>query len=67
MKRKETPFVVRSMPYWEHPPEPGQDLHDLEWGVMEVMSDKSLRFVKTKPDPEALERLIQELKEAEGR
>ncbi|MCY1550456.1 hypothetical protein D9M68_867120 [compost metagenome] len=62
MKRSNQPFVVRSYPYWEKPPEEGQDLEDLEWGVMEVMSDKSLRFVKTDPDPEALKELIEQLK-----
>lgn len=55
------PYVVRSFPYWETPPEPGQDLHELKWGVMEVLSDKSLRFVDTRPDPEELEKLIEEL------
>lgn len=68
MKRKETPVVVRSMPYWENPPEPGQDLNELDWGVMEVLSDGSMRFIKTDPDPHALEQLIRELTEdAEGR
>lgn len=68
MKRKETPVVVRSMPYWANPPEPGQDLNELDWGVMEVLSDGSMRFIQTDPDPQALEQLIRELTEdAEGR
>lgn len=53
--------VVRRFPYWTEPPEPGQDLHDLEWGIMEVLSDKTLRFVHETPDPEELENLIQQL------
>ncbi len=61
MVAKPRPHVVRSFPYWDTPPEPGQDLHELKWGVMEVMSDKSLRFVDTEPDKEALEKLISEL------
>lgn len=63
MTRKQAPHVVRSMPYWETPPEPGQDLKELEWGVMEVLSDGSMRFIRTAPDPEALAQLIQELSE----
>ncbi len=54
--------VVNRHPAWLNPPEPGQDLHDLEWGVVEVMSDKSLRFKHEKPDPEELEKFISELK-----
>lgn len=53
--------VVKRHPSWVNPPEPGQDLHDLEWGVVEVMSDKSLRFTNEKPDPEELEQLISDL------
>lgn len=63
MISKLPPHVVRSFPYWESPPEPGQDLHELKWGVMEVLSDKTLRFVETEPDQEALEALINELQE----
>lgn len=63
MIAKPTPHVVRSYPYWESPPEPGQDLHELKWGVMEVLSDKSLRFVDTQPDKEALEALIRQLQD----
>ena len=62
MKRKTEPTVIRSFPYWEEPPAPGQDLHDLEWGVMEVLSDKTMRFVKTEVDPVELEALIESLK-----
>lgn len=62
MKKKIEPEVVRSFIYWETPPEPGQDLHDIQWGVMEVLSDKSMRFIKTDPDPEELEKLIESLK-----
>lgn len=58
---KKSAHVVRRHPAWVTPPEPGQDLHDLEWGVVEVMSDKTLRFTHEKPDPEALEKLIDEL------
>lgn len=53
--------VVKRHPAWVNPPEPGQDLHDLEWGVVEVMSDKSMRFTSEAPDPEELEKLIEEL------
>jgi len=63
MKRKATPSVVRSMPYWATPPEPGQDLNELQWGVMEVLSDGSTRFVQTDPDPVALAQLIRDLNE----
>jgi hypothetical protein len=63
MKKKTEPDVVRSFIYWENPPEPGQDLHDIAWGVMEVLSDKTMRFVKTDPDPEELEKLIKSLKD----
>lgn len=62
MKNKAIPVVVRSFPYWVEPPSPGQDLHELEWGVMEVLSNKTLRFVQTNPDPEELEALIESLK-----
>lgn len=58
---KKNIHVVKSHPAWVNPPEPGQDLHDLEWGVVEVMSDKSLRFTHQKPDPDELEKLIEEL------
>ena len=61
---KEEPYVVRSFPYWDTPPEPGQDLEDLEWGVMEVLSDKTMRFVRTDPDPEQLKELIKQLRES---
>lgn len=63
MKKKAPPEVVRSFPYWQEPPAPGQDLNDIEWGVMEVLSDKTLRFVKTNPDPEELKALIASLQE----
>ena len=53
--------VVKSHPAWVNPPEPGQDLHELEWGVVEVMSDQTLRFINKKPDPVQLEKLIAEL------
>ncbi len=62
MKRKAEPTVIRTFPYWEEPPEPGQDLHELQWGVMEVLSDKTMRFVRTEVDPEELEALIESLK-----
>ena len=62
MKRKEEPKVIRTFPYWEEPPAPGQDLHELQWGVMEVLSDKTMRFVKTEVDPVELEALIESLK-----
>ncbi len=58
---KKSAQVVRRHPAWVNPPEPGQDLRDLEWGVVEVMSDKTLRFTHEKPDLEALEKLIDEL------
>lgn len=58
MKKKVEPEVVRSYPYWVEPPAPGQDLNEIEWGVMEVLSDKTLRFVHTNPDPKELEELI---------
>ncbi|MGY8832511.1 MAG: hypothetical protein ACKVIS_23860, partial [Pseudomonadales bacterium] len=60
---KKSAQVVGRHPAWVNPPEPGQDLRDLEWGVVEVMSDKSLRFTNEKPDPEALEKLIDELED----
>lgn len=63
MKKKSEPDVIRSFPYWVEPPSPGQDLHDIEWGVMEVLSDKTLRFVQTDPDPKELEALIESLKD----
>lgn len=62
MKRKQEPTVLRKFIYWEEPPAPGQDLHELEWGVMEVLSDKTMRFVKTEVDPDELEALIESLK-----
>ena len=61
MPKKDEPSVIRSFPYWRNYPEPGQDLHDLEWGVMEVLSDKTLRFVETNPDPVELQELIDRL------
>ncbi len=65
MRKKSEPSVVHSMPYWVEPPAPGQDLRSIEWCVMEVMSDRSLRIVETNPDPDELEALIQAL-EKEG-
>ena len=61
MRKKQEAKVVQSFPYWVEPPEPGQDLNDIEWGVMEVLADKSLRFVKTDPDPKELAALIESL------
>lgn len=61
MRNKLEAQVVQSFPYWVEPPQPGQDLNDIEWGVMEVLSDKSLRFVKTDPDPVELQALIESL------
>ncbi|QIE91180.1 MULTISPECIES: hypothetical protein [Pseudomonas] len=61
MNSSKTPHVVRRMPYWENPPEPGQDLRELQWGVLEVLSDNSVQFVKTEPDPQALQALIDEI------
>ena len=56
------PTIVKSYPHWVSPPDPGQSIDSLEWGVMEVLSDKTLRFVRTNPDPKELEALLEELR-----
>lgn len=58
MKKKSEHSVVHSFPYWVEPPAPGQDLRSIDWCVMEVLSDKTLRIVETNPDPKELEALI---------
>jgi len=54
-------YVVRSFPYWVAPPEPHENLRDIEWGVMEVLSDETLRFVRKRPNKRDLNRLIEHL------
>jgi hypothetical protein len=56
------PTIVKSYPHWVSPPDSGQSVDNLEWGVMEVLSDNTLRFVRTNPDPKELEALLQELR-----
>ena len=67
MTSSKSPFVVRRIPYWENPPELGQDLRELEWGVLEVLSDNSVQFIKTQPDPIALKKLIEQIESASGK
>jgi hypothetical protein len=59
--KKSTANVIKKFPHWVNPPEPNQDLHELEWGYMEVLDDKTLRFVEQAPDPDELEALIEQL------
>tara|TARA_R100000654_G_scaffold10511_1_gene23236 strand:+ start:191 stop:397 length:207 start_codon:yes stop_codon:yes gene_type:complete len=56
------PTIIRSYPHWVSPPDHGQSVDSIEWGVMEVLSDKTLRFVRTNPDPIELEELLKELR-----
>ncbi|WP_175559863.1 hypothetical protein [Azotobacter beijerinckii] len=58
---KNSVYVVRRFPYWVAPPEPHETFRDIEWGVMEVLSDKTLRFVHEQPDRAELEKLIKHL------
>ncbi|AJE23806.1 hypothetical protein [Azotobacter chroococcum] len=58
---KDSVYVVRSVPYWVAPPEPHETFRDIEWGVMEVLSDNTLRFVRKPPNKRDLEKLIQHL------
>lgn len=59
--KNSSPYVVGSFPYWVAPPERHETFRSIEWGVMEVLSDKTLRFVRRPPDPAELEKLIQRL------
>lgn len=59
--KNSSPYVVRRFPYWVAPPERHQTFRDIEWGVMEVLSDKTLRFVREQPDQAELDKLIEHL------
>lgn len=59
--KNSNPYVVRRFPYWVAPPEPHETFRDIEWGVMEVLSDDTLRFVHEQPDRAELEKLIKHL------
>lgn len=55
--------VIKRFPHWVEPPVGNEDLHDLDWGIIEVLEDRTFRFLHIRPDPDDLEAMIEKLNE----